>query len=206
MTYVKWAFYAVLIAAVAALLHYSLPQRDIARITGQEVKRRDVTVDTGTGARTETRDVNYIYTVDTEGRERAYRNEDTDFGWPPYFKFDTADVSAVAANSVSSKDDPQWMVITHYGWRINMFSMFENVVGIREAASKDEPLYPWFNAAVITTLILVVLLIRRFLQIFYRERIEPMVESVDQEFDEASETVSEGYRGVRGFLTRLFGR
>ena len=74
MVYVKWGVYLVLFLAVAALLHYSLPSRDIVYITGQDVKRMDTTVQTAEGEQVQSRDVAFIYTVDTEGTERAYRN------------------------------------------------------------------------------------------------------------------------------------
>jgi len=186
MAYAKWGFYAVLLTAVAALLHYSLPNREIVYITGQEVKRMDQVVETADGRDVASRDVNFIYTVDREGRERAYRNEDTDFGWPPYFKFDTATISAKAENAISTKANPEWMVITSYGWRLEIFSMFENVVGLRPAQSRDEPLYPWFNGIVIALLAIGFLALRRFVLMVYRERVEPMIDHVDREFDETA--------------------
>lgn len=198
MVYVKWGVYLVLFLAVAALLHYSLPSRDIVYITGQDVKRMDTTVQTAEGEQVQSRDVAFIYTVDTEGTERAYRNEDTDFGWPPYFKFDTATISAKAENAISTRANPDWVVITAYGWRLEFLSMFENVVGIRPAESKDEPLYPWFNVTVIVLLIVAVLAIRRLIQVVYRERVEPMIDSVGDEFEETAGWWTRQWRRLTG--------
>ncbi len=46
----------------------------------------------------------------------VYRNEDTGWGWPSYFKFDTAnlqteadDLSSTAARSQMGGDDPLWL-------------------------------------------------------------------------------------------------
>ena len=185
MAFLKWGLYAALALAVAALLHYSLPHRKIVYVTGQEVKRMDTTVRGEGGTETATRDVNFIYAVDREGRERAYRNEDTDFGWPPYFKFDTATISAKAENAISTRDNPEWMVLTAYGWRLQIFSMFENVVGLRPAESKEETLFPWFNAAVVAGLLVLFLALRRLALLFYRNRVEPVIDHVDREFDES---------------------
>jgi len=186
VAYVKWGAYATLALAVALLLHYSLPHRRIVYVTGQEVKRMDTTVTTASGEQVTSRDVNFIYAVDRDGRERAYRNEDTDFGWPPYFKFDTARVSAKAENAISNRDNPEWVVLTAYGWRLEMFSMFENVVDLRPAESRDETLYPWFNAIVIAALLAGLLGLRRLAQIVYRNRIEPVIDHVDREWDETA--------------------
>lgn len=206
MTYVRWGVYALLLLAVAGVLHYSLPMRDIVYITGQEVKRQDTTVSTPEGQQVLSRDVNFIYAVDRDGEAHAFRNEDTDFGWPPYFKFDTGDISAQAENAISTRADPEWMVVTHYGWRIQMFSMFENVVALRPAASRDETLYPWFNGAVIVVLLILFLIARRMVQVVYRERVVPVFEQIDREWDEASDTVSAHYTGLRGWFARLLGR
>ena len=76
----------------AAFLHYSLPSRDVVRIVGTDVVRQDVERRDAQGNRvTVTRDVRFIYAKSPGGGDRVYRNEDTGWGWPPYFKFDTAD-------------------------------------------------------------------------------------------------------------------
>ncbi|MGF1503344.1 MAG: DUF1523 family protein [Paracoccaceae bacterium] len=207
MTYAKWGFRALLLVAVAALLHYSLPARDVVRITHQEVKRQDQTILTDDGReQVQTRDVSFIYVVGTDGREREYRNEDTDLGWPPYFKFNTANVASRAANLQSTAENPKWVVITHYGWRIQVFSMFPNIVGIRPADSPDEPLFPWFNISVLGGLLALVLVIRWQMRRFYDRHVDPLVDAAGESFDAASDAVDEHYRGVSGWLRRLRGR
>jgi hypothetical protein len=207
MTTAKWILYAVLLAAVAGLLHYSLPGREIVRITGQEVKRHDTEITDDQG-RTQvlTRDVNRIFAVTPDGRAVTYRNEDTDWGWPPYFKFDTADIAAEAANYVSSEENPRWVVVTHYGWRLEIFSMFKNLVGIRPAEGPDQPLYPWFNAIVVGVLVIGFLVIRRYVLVLYGRHVDPVVDEIDRRWDETSDTVSERYRGISGWLRRVFGQ
>jgi hypothetical protein len=60
--------------------------------------------------------------VDEDGNTRVYRNEDTGFLWPPYFKFDSEDLQTEARTSPRVPTTPQWVSITHYGWRMNVFS------------------------------------------------------------------------------------
>lgn len=203
----KWIVYAVLAAGLATLLHYSLPSREIVRIVGSEVKREDTTR-TGAGgeAVVETRDVRFIYAVTPQGVERVFRNEDTDWGWPPYFKFNTANVAAKAANAQSTQDNPRWVVVTQYGWRVEFFSWFPNIVDIRDAGAPDEPLWPWFNAVVLLGLLVAALLVRRAIIRFYERRVDPVVDAIDARLDGAAETMIDHYHGVSGWIRRLLGR
>lgn len=206
MSKVKWIFYALLLVGAAALLHYSLPQREIMRVTGQEVKRQDTVVATDGGESTATRDVSFIFAVDLDGDAREFRNEDTDWSWPPYFKFDTQNVASKAADLASTADNPKWLVITYYGWRFQMTSSFPNIVDIRPAESKEEPLYPWFNGVVIAGILIGFLVIRRFVIVLYGRHVDPLVDAIDKQWDETSDTVSAKYQGVSGFFRKLFGR
>ncbi len=207
MSNLKWILYALLLAGVAALLHYSLPARDIVRITGQEVKRVDTEITGSDGASlVQTRDVNRIFAVTPGGQAITYRNEDTDWSWPPYFKFDTADVAAEAAKFASNEENPKWVVVTHYGWRIQMFSMFKNIVSIRPAEGPEEELYPWFNGIVIAVLAIGFLVIRRFVLVLYGRHVDPLVDAIDQQWDDATDRAQTHYKGVSGFFRRLFGR
>ena len=132
--------------AVAGFLHFSLPSRDIVRIVGTDVVREDVRrTDAAGNAVVLTRDVRYIYAKRPNGGDSVYRNEDTGWGWPPYFKFDTADLQARAADMVSTKDDPQWAVIRHYGWRNQWLSIFPNATSIKPIDDPETTLIPWFN-------------------------------------------------------------
>ncbi|MFQ5758017.1 MAG: DUF1523 family protein, partial [Acidiferrobacterales bacterium] len=89
----KYTFLALVVTAVALFLHYNLPRTDVVQITGTDVKRIDRS-DPGQGVRT--RDVRFISTVTRTGKVKVFRNEDTGWGWPPYFKFDSADLTAEA--------------------------------------------------------------------------------------------------------------
>ena len=62
-----------------------------------------------------TRDVRFINAVTETGATRVYRNEDTGWGFPPYLKFDSADITAQSQDLAGRN---AWVLVEHYGWRI----------------------------------------------------------------------------------------
>jgi hypothetical protein len=177
MRAIKWTLIVLAVIAVGLVLDYSLPNRDVMRITGQEVKRMEVESEDSSGNPLRvSRDISFVYAVDRDGNEISFRNEDTDWSWPPYFKFDTGTIASKVANHQSNAADPVWVIITYYGWRFELFSMFPNIVTIERVDSPDQELFPWFNIIVIATLIIVVLLIRRFILRKYERHVEPLID------------------------------
>ena len=194
---------------VAALLHYVLPQHDVGRITSTEVIRADFTginrifyaqADSGAAELT-TRDLRLINTEIRKtwflgfGRRESskvmvYRNEDTGWIWPPYFKFDSSDLQAEAAAAVAPNKD-QWVVITHYGWRNKYLTIFPNAIGIRKVEGPDVTVIPWFNIFFFVFVLFAFGMIRAMWRQF-RER------SIDPALEDMSDSVSE----QRGRLTR----
>jgi len=148
MTILKWIIRVlalVVVLVVAAFLHFYLPGTDVVRITGTDVKRMDDHGDRPVtkGQPVATRDVRFINTVTEGGRVRVYRNEDTGWGWPPYFKFNSADVTA-KATAIIKESRPQWAAVTSYGWRIQLFSMFPNITSMK-VVPKGYFQIPYFN-------------------------------------------------------------
>ena len=147
MVYVKWTFYGLLILAAAAFFDYVLPQHDVVRIVDTQVARMDVrgrgSSSGGVGTTgVATRDVRLIYAKAPDGDDMVYRNEDTGWGFPFYFKFSSDNLMAEASDRKSTAESPKWVVIRHYGWRIPMFSMYPNVMSIRPAAGPGENVLP----------------------------------------------------------------
>jgi len=152
---IKWIFRLILITLLVAVLHYNLPQRDIVRITDTYEKRVDPGAniwfwssgDAGSAAGNSNRDVFFIQTTGANGKPSVYRNEDTGFGWPPYFKFNTSNLQARAADLISKADDqtPQWVAVSHYGWRIELLSIFPNATKVKPVDGPEVQLIPWFN-------------------------------------------------------------
>jgi hypothetical protein len=71
-----------------------------------------------------------------------FRNEDTGFGWPPFFKFDEGDVAA-QANNFATDHRQAVVLVKYYGFRIRLFSMFPNIVSMREVPADYQPIN-WF--------------------------------------------------------------
>lgn len=194
MRYVVWTIRIVLALLVFGFFHYTLPQRDIVRIVETEIRRIDfgensifwAAPDTGNatvaGA---SRDVRFINTVRPNGDVMVYRNEDTGWGWPPYFKLDSSNLQTEAADLVSTQANPQWVVMTHYGWRTEFLSAFPNAVAVRPVDSPDVRLIPWFNIIFLTVLAGFVLWLWRLWDRFKERRIEPIVDDITIAIDHA---------------------
>ena len=213
MGYVKWGLISVAVLTVVAFFHYSLPSRDIVRIVGTDVKRMDV----GTGgwwwaepdAATEaqrTRDVRFINAFWPNGKPRVYRNEDTNWSFPPYLKFDSSNLTANAQGFVSTEAQPVWVVVTHYGWRIELLSMFPNAVGVRRAESVDETLIPWFNIVFFCALGGLIWTIYAFLRRLRRRHVDPVIDSIEDTFTDAVDAAQREAGEARGHATGLWER
>lgn len=198
----------------AVLLNYYLPDRDIVQIVGTEVKRIDVEsgapfwdrADIGTveGA---TRDVRFINAVTKSGRSRVYRNEDTGWGFPPYFKFDSGDLTA-DAQSLARQDDV-WVAVRHYGWRIKMFSIFPNATSFKRVDGPDAFLIPWFNIVFIGLLLLIWFLIWRAIRRWKAKRIDPTLDAVGDRIEDTARDVGDavdaGSARVQSRWRKIFG-
>ena len=184
MVYLKWLFWAVFWVLVAAFFHYTLLQTDIVRVTDTYEKRIDfgenslfwASPDAGNDATAINRDVFFIQTVRADGSTMVYRNEDTSWGWPPYFKFDTSNLQAEAADLKSTSENPRWVSIRHYGWRNEFISIYPNAVTIKRVAGPDVQIIPWFNIIVLTLLFALFWAVRVRWKRFRRNRINPKVD------------------------------
>ena len=203
MRWIKWVVTSLLVVFVLAVFHYILPQRDIVRVIDAYEKRQDFGVnsifwaqpDAGTSAQP-TRDVRFIDTIMPDGSVMVFRNEDTSFSWPFYFKFDSADVNAQAKELISAKDNPTWVAIRHYGWRNEYLTIFPNATSLKVVDSPDVRLIPWFNIALFIIIGLFGLGIFRLLQRFKRHRIDPVLDDIEDAWDDAGDN-------ARGFWGRI---
>jgi hypothetical protein len=133
----------VVAAGPLVFLDYFLPHHAVVRIVGTEIKRvgKDNTAAKDT-TQSHTRDVFYIYTEEIKTKKpRVFRNEDTGWGFPWYFKFNSADLQAIA-QSIAGEHGTA--VVTYYGWRIQIISLMPNVINIERAEPDASPI-PWFN-------------------------------------------------------------
>jgi hypothetical protein len=162
MVYVKWVFWGLFWTGVIAFLHYTLPQHDVVRITDTYEKRVNPgdnalfwsNADTGEDPTATERDVFFIQTFRANDKPMIYRNEDTGWGWPPYFKFDTSNLQAEASDMMSKKsaENAQWVVVRHYGWRNEFFSIYPNAVSIWPVAGPDAQIIPWVKIVILLLL------------------------------------------------------
>lgn len=211
MRYVKWTFWALVALIIGGFLHYTLPQHDIVRVVNTYQERQDLgdwtsifwsTPDDQSGTLTN-RDVQFISTIRTNGKPMVYRNEDTGWHWPPYFKFDTASLLAEAEDLKSSPEAPKWAVITHYGWRNELLSIFPNAVSIKAVAGPDVRIIPWVNIVLLTVMVLILLTIRAMWLQFKERSIDPVLEDVEEAWDDVEEAADAAGSRAKGGLGRL---
>lgn len=203
MGYIKWLFILVFWAAVAAFFHYTLPQRDIVRLVNTYEERQDLSdwtrifwsVPDDQANALVNRDVQFIQAVTPDGKARVYRNEDTGWSWPPYFKFDTANLYTEANDAISTKAEPEWYAIKHYGWRNEYWSIFPNAVGLKPVAGPDVRLIPWLNIVILTVFAAIVYAIWVRWRRFRMRRIDPVMVEIGDNLDAAGDAMAE--RGGR---------
>lgn len=191
-TKIKWGLRIFAAVFVLGFLHYTLPQHDIVRVTntynrlttvGPENAWAYSVPDTGTAESTTTRDIRFIDTAYPDGSVMVYRNEDTGWIWPPYFKYDSSNLQAEAGNLKSDATNPKWVVVTHYGWRLPILSIYPNAVSVREAAGPDERIIPYIPIVVIAFLIFAVFMIRRMWAQLWERSLEPVAAGVEETWD-----------------------
>jgi hypothetical protein len=164
---IKFGIGIALVLVLSLFFHYNLPRTEVVQISGTDIKRVDKAVD-DTDKEGETKeqvatthhttDVRFINSVSRKGKPMVFRNQDTGWGWPPYFKFHSADVAA-KAQAFSTDQNKPWVLVKYYGWRFTVFSAFPNVLKLKQV-DKDYTHVPIFNIVFITLLLTVVLLIR----------------------------------------------
>lgn len=207
MRYVKGTLIALLALLVFAFFHYTLPQRDVVRIADTYEKRIDfgensifwAAPDTGNASGGANRDIFFIQAIRPNGKPIVYRNEDTGWGWPPYFKLDTSNLQTEAADLKSTSEAPKWAVIKHYGWRNEFLSIYPNAVGVRPVDSPDVGLFPWMNIIILTMIGVFFLFLYRVWRQFRERTIDPLLEdageawdAVDERADQAREKAGKG--------------
>lgn len=186
MTYVRWGFKLLLILIIGFSLHYILPTHDVVRIVDAYERRVDFNANNrlfwaapDSGApETDSRDVRFIDTIRPNGREIIFRNEDTNWGWPFYFKFNAADLNAQAKNLASTSEDPQWVIVRHYGWRSNFWTVFPNATRLTPTDTPDPTIIPWFNIGFFLVLGLIGFRLWRWWSRFEEEKIEPVMDEI----------------------------
>jgi len=212
----------VAVLCVGLMLHYVLPQHDVVQITQTDTRRTDfggfnrwfyAQADSG-NVEMENRDILYIFTdrkktfllgfVPRDAMSvMVYRNEDTGWIWPPYFKFDSSNLQAEAASQsrkTEESDGGNWAVITHYGWRIPFLSIFPNAVNIEPVDGPDVRIIPWFNIFFFGFLIVAIVMVRAMWRQFRERTVDPALDAAGDRMDEVSAGMAERRTGLRRWL------
>lgn len=192
---IKWVFWVSVWVLVAAFFHYTLPQVDIVRVTDTYEKRIDfgensifwANADAGNSAEMINRDVFFIQTKLANGGVMVYRNEDTGWGWPPYFKFDTSNLQAEAADAKSTVENPKYFALKHYGWRNEFLSIFPNAISIKPVDGPDASKgIPWLNIIILTIFFATIYAIWVRWRRFREANIDPTMEAIEDDLYERS--------------------
>ena len=197
----------IALLVVGSFLHYVLPQHDVVKVTSTEIIRTDFSsfnrlfyAQADSGATEQpTRDLRLINTQKQKtfllgfvprdsSSVMVYRNEDTGWIWPPYFKFDSSDLQAEAANLARGEE---WVVVTHYGWRVRWASIYPNAVGVRTVSGPDVTIIPWFNIVFFIFLMVALLFVRAMWRQFRERSVDPLLDAAGGQFDEVQAEVAE---------------
>jgi Protein of unknown function (DUF1523) len=213
MRILKWIFIVLMALPVFGFLHYTLPQHDIVRIVGTENRRIDfgensifwASPDVGTTAGT-SRDVFFINAIQSNGKTIEYRNEDTGWGWPPYFKMDSFSTQTEAKELISTGAAPVWVSITHYGWRNQLFTIFPNAVAVNRVDGPDVTIIPWVNIVLLTFFAIVILMARKMWMQFRERMIDPALVEAEETWDAVDARADRARDRASGWFGRLFGR
>jgi hypothetical protein len=210
-TKIKWGLRILALVIAGLFLHYTLPQRDVVQVINTYNRVTQIggnwmfysIEDTGTGAETTTtsRDIRFIDGVFDGGSTITYRNEDTGWFWPPYFKWDSSTLQAEATNA--ERQSGQWVAVTHYGWRLPIFSIFPNAVKITPVEGPDVQLIPWLNIVILAFLAFVLFMIRKMWLQFRERMVDPTLADVGETFDAAGARVEAVQKEARGFFGRI---
>lgn len=217
---IKVTFRVLVVLIIGVILHYALPQHDIVRVVNTYQERQDLNDWTrifwarpdDQSATLINRDVQFLQTVKKKTflfgfvprdatEVMVYRNEDTGWSWPFYFKFDTASLQTEADDLRSTPEQPKWAVMTHYGWRNEYLSAFPNAISIRPVDGPDVRIIPWFNIFFFGFLIAAIVFVRAMWMQFRERSIDPILDSAEHRYDEATADIAE----QKGRVTRWLG-
>lgn len=208
MVYIKWAIILIFWGFVGAILNYTLPSYDTVRIVNTYEERQELNdwtrifwaVPDDQSATLINRDVQFIQAVHPDGNVIVYRNEDTGWSWPFYFKFDTANLYAEANDLISTKETPEWVSVMNYGWRNEFLSIFPNAISIKRVDGPEYSPINWFNIVFLTVFFAIVWAIWVRWRRFRQARIDPMIEDVEDSLYAAGDAISERRGRLRRWL------
>ncbi|MEP3298066.1 MAG: DUF1523 family protein [Pseudoruegeria sp.] len=216
MRYIKWGFIVAVLLTVFSFFHYTLPRTNIVYVTGVEIKLEQfgensifwASPDTGASIQggLVQRDIRFIDTTGSNGKPRVYRNEDTGWGWPPYFKLDSSNLQAQARDLTSGRDNPQWVAVKSYGWRSEFLSIYPNAVSMKAVDGPDVRIIPCVNIVILTLLAILGFWVWRIFKRFKERRIDPVLEEAAVAMDELDDRADAAATKAKGFFSGIADR
>jgi hypothetical protein len=155
-------FFAVFTLAVSCILHYYLPRKELVTLTGIDSKRAEaIPVERDRADDNRPLDIYYIFVLDEGSNSRVFSNVNTAWGFPPYFKFDSADMQSKAASLAGRQ-----VVIRYYGLRVQILNLFPNITSL-EPGDESSSLVSWVRLSVFGLwLFLLILIFPRYFRLF----------------------------------------
>lgn len=128
------------------IVNYAMPSYKALYLIGAEVKRVDQNglISKENIASKMTKDVYYIYAKSPikDDKVMVFRNEDTRWGFPFYFKFNSADIQA---KSAAFGEQKSLVEVKYYGWRIQVLNKFQNLISIKKIENQNALSLPIFS-------------------------------------------------------------
>jgi hypothetical protein len=159
------AVFLLFALAGSCTLHYYLPRKELVTVTEVSSKRAEgIPVERDRADDSRPLDIYYIFVVDEAGDSRVFSNVNTAWGFPPYFKFDSADMQAKAASLAGKR-----VVIRYYGMRVQILNLFPNITSL-QPGDESSSLISWVRLSVFGLgLFILILIFPRYLSFFYKK-------------------------------------
>ena len=153
----RWTAVAILLAlfgAFGSCAGFYLPSTEKVYLTGTEIKR----LDAKDGSLLH--DVRYIQARKIDGGNIVFRNEDTRWGFPFYFKFNSSDLAS-EAQGIANNDPQAVVLVTFYGVRSQVLDLYPNAVSFKKVP-KEYVHVPIFNIVFFVLLVVLCALVFLF--------------------------------------------
>lgn len=215
MKFLKIAFLVITLPVFFLFVDYVLPSKEVVRITDTYSRITDVGLNRffyaqedmvagADGTVDRKRDVRFIATTNADGKVKVFRNEDTGWVYPPYFKYDSATLQGEFSNLRSDDNSPKWAMVTSYGWRIAWMSIFPNAVSVERV---EDPNVSTVSTAALTVLLgmfLFLVFLNRAYDRFVARSVNPLMADIDARADAFREDLTQAAdrntKGVRDWL------
>ncbi len=157
--------FLVPVLAGSLFLHYLLPRYTVAVVTGVESKRAERANTRLPEGSPDARDQYLVFLKRDGGSDMVFRNEDTGWGFPPYYKFNAAELQAKTTGLIGKP-----ALIEFYGWRSKIFRIFPNILALDPAPEGAVPTSYTRLGVFSLWGLLVVWLFPRWLELFGRRK------------------------------------